>query len=69
MFDQTKASLLWPMLFHWQLFNPFWLNAQPYGTWILIALAIVVAWWHRDTVFTRRGAVVDVVHDREGMVQ
>jgi len=28
--NRTKGSLLWPMLFHWQLINPFWPDAQPW---------------------------------------
>jgi uncharacterized protein len=31
-FNSTRGSLLWPMLFHWQLINPFWPDAQPWDT-------------------------------------
>ena len=58
--NQTQGSLLWPMLFHWQLINPFWPDAQPYDTWIFVAVAVVVVWWNRDTLFTRQGAVTEV---------
>ena len=34
-FNRTGGSLQWPMLFHWQLINPFWPDAQPWDTWIL----------------------------------
>lgn len=64
--NRTGGSLLWPMLFHWQLFNPFWPDAQPWDTWILAAVAVVVVWWHRDTMFTREGAVTDVVPASNG---
>ena len=43
------------MLFHWQLINPFWPDAQPWDTWILVVVAIVVVWWNRDTMFSRDG--------------
>lgn len=59
--NRSRGSLLWPMLFHWQLINPFWPDAQPWDTWILIAVAIVVVWWNRDTMFTRAGAVTEVI--------
>ncbi|SDY90410.1 CPBP family intramembrane glutamic endopeptidase [Citreimonas salinaria] len=59
--NRTRGSLLWPMLFHWQLINPFWPDAQPWDTWILAAVAVVVVWWNRDTMFTRQGAVTDVI--------
>jgi membrane protease YdiL (CAAX protease family) len=60
-FNQTRGSLLWPMLFHWQLINPFWPDAQPWDTWILVAVAVIVVWWNRDTMFRREGAVTEVV--------
>ncbi|SPF78113.1 CPBP family intramembrane glutamic endopeptidase [Pseudoprimorskyibacter insulae] len=58
--NRTGGSLLWPMLFHWQLINPFWPDAQPWDTWILCVVALVVVWWNRDTMFTRAGAVTEV---------
>jgi|SRR6056297_383555 len=59
--NRTGGSLLWPMLFHWQLINPFWPDAQPWDTWILAAVAVVVVWWNRDTMFSRDGAVTEVI--------
>lgn len=60
-FNRARGSLLWPMLFHWQLINPFWPDAQPWDTWILVALATGIVWWHRDTMFARTGAVTEVI--------
>ncbi len=60
-FNSSRGSLLWPMLFHWQLINPFWPDAQPYDTWILVGVTILVVWWNRDTMFTRRKAVTRVI--------
>lgn len=60
-FNRAKGGLLWPMLFHWQLINPFWPGAQPWDTWILVAVAAVAVWWNRSTMFTREGAVTEVV--------
>lgn len=59
-FNRARGSLLWPMLFHWQLINPFWPDAQPFDTWILVAVAVVVVWWNRKAMFTRAGAVTEV---------
>ena len=61
LFNAARGSLLWPMLFHWQLINPFWADAQPWDTWLLLAVAAVVVWWNRDTMFNRDGAVTEVV--------
>lgn len=60
-FNSTRGSLLWPMAFHWQLINPFWPDAQPWDTWILVVVAIVVVWWNRDAMFNRDRAVTKVV--------
>jgi len=60
-FNSARGSLLLPMLFHWQLINPFWPDAQPWDTWILVGVAAVIAWWKRDSLFTRVGAVTEVV--------
>lgn len=65
-FNRSRGSLLWPMLFHWQLINPFWPDAQPYDTWILVVVALVIVWWNRDTMFTREGAATEVIPDANG---
>ncbi len=60
-FNSARGSLLWPMLFHWQLINPFWADAQPWDTWLLVVVSVVVVWWNRDTMFSRDGAVTKVI--------
>lgn len=60
-FNAARGSLLLPMLFHWQLINPFWPDAQPWDTWILVGVAALVVWWKREKMFTRAGAVTEVV--------
>jgi hypothetical protein len=51
------------MLFHWQLINPFWPDAQPWDTWILVVVAVVVVWLNRKTMFSRDDAVTEVIPD------
>lgn len=65
-FNSARGSLLWPMLFHWQLINPFWADAQPYDTWVLVVVAVAVVWWNRDTMLHREGAATEVIPN-EGM--
>ncbi len=60
-FNSARGSLLWPMLFHWQLINPFWPDAQPWDTIILVAVAVIVVWWNRGTMFNREGSVTEVI--------
>ena len=59
--NQSRGSLLWPMLFHWQLINPFWPDAQPWDTVILVFVTAAVVWWNRATLFSRNGAVTEVI--------
>ncbi|MEZ5937436.1 MAG: CPBP family intramembrane glutamic endopeptidase [Hyphomonadaceae bacterium] len=61
MFNDARGSLLLPMLFHWQLINPFWPDAQPWDTYILVVLAIAIVVWKRDSMFRRESAVTRVV--------
>lgn len=60
-FNAARGSLLLPVLFHWTLINPFWPDAQPYDTWILVVVAAIVVWCNREAMFTRDGAVTEVV--------
>jgi len=60
-FNAGRGSLLLPMLFHWQLINPFWPDAQPWDTWILVGVTAAVVWWNRARMFDRTGAVTEVV--------
>ena len=50
-----------PALFHFQLINPLWPDAQPYDTWFFVLVAVVVVWVNRKTMFTREGAVTEVI--------
>ncbi len=59
--NRSGGSLLWPMLFHWQLINPFWPDARPWDTCILAGAALVVVWRNRTTMLTRQAAVTEVI--------
>lgn len=59
-----RGGLLLPMLFHWQLIIPFWPDAQPWDTWMLVALTAFVLWVKRNSMFARLDAVTTVIPDR-----
>jgi hypothetical protein len=67
-FNAARGSLLLPILFHWQLINPFWPDAQPWDTWILVGVAAAIVWWQRDRMLRREGAVTEVVPGTGGAV-
>ena len=60
-FNAARGSLLLPVLFHWQLINPFWPDAQPWDTWILVGVAAAVVWWTRATMLSRENAATEVL--------
>jgi len=64
-FNASQGSLLLPILFHWQLINPFWADAQPWDTWILVAVTAVVAWTYRAQLFSRQDAVTEVIPGKQ----
>jgi hypothetical protein len=41
--------------------NPVFPDAQPYDTYLLIVVAALIVWWNRKNMFTREGAVVEVI--------
>lgn len=60
-FNATRGGLLLPMVFHWQLILPFWPDAQPWDTWLFVVLTAAVVWVRRKEMFSRSGAVTQVV--------
>lgn len=61
MFNAARGSLLIPVLFHFQLNGPAWPDAQPWDALTFGAAAVAVVWLNRKTMFTREGAITDVV--------
>jgi len=41
--------------------NPIFPEAQPYDTYLLIVLASLIVWLNRKDMFTKEGAVTDVI--------
>ena len=52
------------MLFHWQLINPFWPDAQPYDTWILVGVVAIVVALNWVTMLHKAAAVTEVIPER-----
>ncbi|MGB3294373.1 MAG: hypothetical protein WBB01_15405 [Phormidesmis sp.] len=61
LFNALWGSILLPALFHFQLNNPLWPDAQPYDTAVLIVVAAVVVWLNRQAMFSKKGAVMEGV--------
>jgi membrane protease YdiL (CAAX protease family) len=61
LFNASRGSLLLPYLFHLQLINPIWPDAQPYDMIFVVAVALVVVVLNRKTMFRSSGAVTQVI--------
>ena len=61
LFNSTRGSILLPALFHYQLINPLWPDAQPYDTYFFVLVAIAIVWLNRATMFAKANAVTTVI--------
>jgi len=64
MFNASRGSILLPMLFHFQLINPLWPNAQPLENYLFMGLAVLVVWFNRKAMFSRDGAVTGITPEK-----
>ena len=60
-FNASGGSILWAALYHFQLNNPLWPDAQPVDMYIFAIVAVVVVWINRDTMFSRGTGVTEVI--------
>ncbi len=61
LFNASGGSILLPLLVHWQLNNPIFPDAAPHDTILFVSAAIVVTIINRKTMFSREGAVTEVI--------
>lgn len=60
-FNQAGGSILMAMLFHFQMNNPLWPDAQPYDMYLYVVVAVVVVALNRHTMFSRTNTVTEVL--------
>ena len=61
LFNDARGSILLAMLFHFQMNNPLWPDAQPYDMWVYVATAVAVVGLKRRSLFDKAHAVTEVV--------
>ncbi|GAA1635654.1 type II CAAX endopeptidase family protein [Georgenia ruanii] len=61
MFNAARGSLLVAFLFHAQMNNPVWPDAQPWDMWLFAATAVVVALVNRKALLDRGAAATAVM--------
>ena len=61
LFNSSRGSILLPAIMHFQLMNPIWPDAQPYDTYILIVIAVIVLALNWKNMFSRVGSITQVI--------
>lgn len=61
LFNTTRGSIMLPAIFHYQLINPLWPDAQPYDTYFFVLIAAAIVWLNRHTMCRRTSAVIAVI--------
>ena len=61
LFNDARGSLLISILFHFHIQNPIFPDAQPFDNLLWIAVAVVVVWLKRRTMFQRGSGVTDIL--------
>jgi hypothetical protein len=61
MFNNARGSLLIAVLYHFQMMNPIWPDAQPWDNLLFIAVAAIIVWLNRRTMFQRGSGVTDIL--------
>jgi hypothetical protein len=64
MFNAAGGSILVAALFHFQVNNPVWPDAQPWDTVVYALVAIVVVWLNRRSMLSRSG-ITEVLMPQE----
>lgn len=61
MFNAAQGSLLIAALYHLQMNNPVWPDAQPWDTLVFAITAVIIVLLNRRTMLACDGAVIDVL--------
>lgn len=65
MFNASKGSILTVALFHFQLNNPIWPDAQPWDTILFSIVALAIVIFKRKAMFTHSNAVTTILYPKE----
>jgi hypothetical protein len=65
-FNDARGSLLIAVLYHFQMMNPIWPDAQPWDNLLFIVIAVVIVILNRRRMFNRKEGVTDVLMPENG---
>lgn len=63
LFNASRGSLLIAVIFHFQMMNPIFPDAQPWDNLLWIIFAVVLVIVKRKTMFSRSGAFTQILAD------
>jgi len=66
MFNSSRGSLLIAYLYHFQMMNPIFPDAQPWDNLIFAIVAVIIVILNRRTMFQRGSGVTDVLMPEQG---
>jgi membrane protease YdiL (CAAX protease family) len=61
LFNAARGSLLISALYHFQMMNPIFPDAQPWDSLVFFLAAIVIVWLNRRTMFRRGEGITEVL--------
>ena len=61
LFNNARGSLFISALFHFQMMNPIFPDAQPWDTLMFIIAAVIIVWLNRHTIFKRGTGITEVL--------
>jgi hypothetical protein len=66
MINAARGSLRIAVLYHFQMMNPIWPDAQPWDNLLFVTVAVIIVWLNRRTMFERDSAVTDILMPEQG---
>lgn len=61
LFNDARGSILLAMLFHFQMNNPLWPDAQPHDMYVYVVAGVLIVWLNRRSMFSREKAVTEII--------
>ncbi len=66
LFNDSRGSLLIAYLYHFQVMNPIWPDAQPWDNLLFAIAAVIIVWLNRRRMFQHGSGVIDILMPEEG---
>jgi hypothetical protein len=69
MFNAARGSLLIAVLYHFQMMNPIFPDAQPWDNYLFVTAAVIIVWLNRRKMFQLEDGVTAVLTDEHPISQ